>query len=298
MTQRSTQRADTALQLAVTEAWLSSRIAPNTRAAYRTDLETFRRWCAGRGSIPLRADATTMVAFQAARVAAGDSASTLRRRWSSLSSFYEFARQRNATVGNPVLEIVRPKATVGDPSPTVALSADAVAAYRTLAAALDPRLDALVSLLVADGLKLGEALAVDVTDLAGRPPRMSLIIRRRGVSKRIVLDPRSARAVRRCVGGRRDGPLFTSARTRSDSEPSRLSRFGADHLMRQLTADAQNRVTANELRRFHISADPEAARNLDRIRERAGLADVRSVRRYLLEPTDSSAGGNAAPVNR
>ncbi len=197
-----------------------------------------------------------------------------------------------------MLEIVRPRTTVGDPSPTVALSADAVDVYRTLAAALDPRLDALVSLLVADGLKLGEALAVDVTDLAGRPPRMSLTIRRRGMSKRIVLDPRSARAVRRCVGRRRDGPLFTSARTTSDSEPRRLTRFGADHLMRQLTTEEQNRVTANELRRFHISADPEAARNLDRVRERAGLADVRSVRRYLPRPTDSPPERGAAPVNR
>ena len=101
MAQRSTHRADTAVQMSVTEAWLSSRISPNTRAAYRTDLETFSRWCAGRGSIPLRADAATVVAFQAARVAAGDSASTLRRRWSSLSSFYEFAATEGRDTRQP-----------------------------------------------------------------------------------------------------------------------------------------------------------------------------------------------------
>ena len=222
----------------------------------------------------------------------------LRRRWSSLSSFYEFARQKDATLANPVLEIVRPRTTVGNPSPTIALSADAVDVYRMLAAVLDPRLDALVSLLVADGLKLGEALAVDVTDLAGRPPRMSLTIRRRGVSKRIVLDPAQCP---RCASVRRTQPRRTAVHEcpndiRQRAASAQPLRRGSSH--EATHTDAQNRVTANELRRFHISADPEGARNLDGIRERAGLADVRSVRRYLLGPTDSSPGRRPAPVNR
>jgi len=40
-------------------------------------------------------------------------------------------------------------------------------------------------------------------------------------------------------------------------------------------------VTANELRRFHISAVHGAGADLDTVRDRAGLADVRSVRRYV-----------------
>ncbi len=276
----SNRDGDQALQLSVATAWLATHATPNTSIAYRTDLDVFGRWCAKNGSIPIRADATTLVAFQAAREVAGDSASTLRRRWSALSSFYEFALNNEATATNPARGVVRPRVLAGDPSPTLQLSPQAVSDYRSLAAALDPRLDALVSLLVSDGLKIGEALALDVDDVTGRPPRMSVTIRRRGVPKRVWLDGSSARAVLRCAGPRRSGPLFTGNRTSAVGEPRRLTRFGADHLIRQLTRGTETRVTANALRRFHINASQKAGTDIDNVRDRAGLADVRSVRRY------------------
>src|SRR6266511_875343 len=226
MSRRSARDSDAATHLSVVEAWLETQTSLNTRAAYRADLETFGRWCASHGSMPLRADAATLVRFQAARQAAGDSASTVRRRWSALSSFYQFALENDVTPTNPALAAARPKVLTGDPSPTPLLSSQAVDAYRALAAALDPRLEALVALLVFDGLKLGEALALDIEDVTGRPPRMSLTIRRHGVAKQIALDPDSARAVYRCAGRRLGGPLFTSARPSSQDQPRRLTRFG------------------------------------------------------------------------
>jgi hypothetical protein len=73
----------------------------------------------------------------------------------------------------------------------------------------DPRLDALVALLVLDGLKMGEALALNVGDVSGRSPRMSVIVRRRDETSRVDLDKDSARAVRRCVTQRPSRPLPT-----------------------------------------------------------------------------------------
>ncbi|MDQ1423770.1 MAG: integrase/recombinase XerD [Acidimicrobiaceae bacterium] len=279
MARTSNRQGDEALQRSIAAGWLETLSTPNTRAAYRTDLETFARWCAKDGSVPIRAGASTLVAFQAARAAAGDSTSTVRRRWSALSSFYEFAVHNDATRTNPVLGAVRPRIPKGDPSSTVQLTAQAVDAYRTVAAALDPRLDALVALLVSDGLKIGEVLALDIEDVSGKPPKTTVTIRRRGVSKQVTLDAYTARAVRRCAGRRRGGPLFTSNRT--TAEPRRLTRFGADHLIRQLTTNNEARVTANELRRFHITANHEAGTNIDSVRDQAGLADLRSVRRYV-----------------
>ena len=161
------------------EAWLATGLSPNTRSAYRADLETFGRWCAQNHAMPLQADAATVAAFQLAREAAGDSAATLRRRRSSLSSFYQFAIENDSTDVNPVVRVRRAQRGE-DPPATQVLSAGAVDAYLTLATALDPRLDALVSLLVLDGLKLGEALALDVDDVAGRPPKVWLTVRRNG----------------------------------------------------------------------------------------------------------------------
>ena len=247
--QRSAAREQTAI-----ETWLGSQASANTRAAYRSDLKVFGTWCAREGAMPLTADAVTLVAFQAAREAAGDSSSTMRRRWSALSSFYDFLVDSEMRSINPVTGIDRPRVTAGDPSPTVRLSPEAVATCRAMAAALDPRLDALVALLVCDGLKVAEALALDVDHVAGRPPRTTITLRRRGEIQRVLLHSDSARAVHRCMGKRRTGPVFISERASTSDTPTRLTRFGADHLIRQLrTDDATEVVTANALRRFHIA---------------------------------------------
>jgi site-specific recombinase XerD len=278
-----------ALQQSTLEGWLNAQLSPNTRAAYRCDLEAFGNWCARQGAIPLTAETATLVAFQAARAAAGDSDSTIRRRWSALSSFYDFAVEHDLRSINPAVGVDRPKVVSGDPSPTTRLSEEAVASCRTVAAALDPRLEALVALLVCDGLKVAEALALDIHDVSCRSPATTITVRRRGESKRILLDPDSARAVRRCVGKRRSGPVFVNERSSKSDTPHRLTRFGADHLIRQLrTDDTTEQVTANALRRFHINARQAGGDVLDDVRDRAGLADVRGVRRYDTAATEES----------
>jgi site-specific recombinase XerD len=278
------------LQRSTLEGWLGAQLSPNTRAAYRSDLEAFGDWCARRGAIPLTADTATLIAFQAARAASGDSASTTRRRWSALSSFYDFAVDHHLRPINPALGVVRPKVQSGDPSPTVRLSEAAVESCRIVAAALDPRLEALVTMLVCDGLKVAEALALDIDDVSGRSPATTITVRRRGESKRIVLDRESARALRRCIGRRRSGPVFVSERSSRSATPHRLTRFGADHLIRQLrTDDATEQVTANALRRFHINTRQASGDVLDDVRDRAGLADVRGVRRYVEPATDATS---------
>jgi site-specific recombinase XerD len=246
------------------------------------DLEAFGDWCARQGSIPLTADTATLVAFQAARQAAGDSDATIRRRWSALSSFYDFAVDQNERSINPAEGVDRPKVVPRDPSPTAQLSNEVVASCRAVATALDPRLDALVALLVSDGLKVAEALALDIGDVSGRPPTTTITVRRRGESKRIVLAHDSARAIRRCIGKRSTGPVFVSERSSKADAPHRLTRFGADHLIRQLRTDgATEQVTANALRRFHINEGRSSGAGIEDVRDRAGLADVRGVRRYM-----------------
>ena len=290
MAQNASRRTSAAArQQSALENWLSTQSSANTRAAYRCDLEMFGKWCARQGALPLAADTATLVAFQTAREAAGDSASTIRRRWSALSSFFDFAVELELRSGNPSIGVDRPKAASGNPSPTVRLSEDAVAGYRATAAALDPRLEALVALLVRDGLKIGEALALDVEDVSGRAASTTITVRRRSGSKRIVLDSESARAIRRCVGKRVAGPVFISERSSRSEAPHRLTRFGADHLIRQLRTDPNvEPVTANALRRFHITTGQRAGSTLEEVSDRAGLANKRSAQRYADRAVDES----------
>jgi site-specific recombinase XerD len=268
-------------QTAIEQAWVAQQRTPNTRIAYRSDIETFSRWCVQRGSMPLHVDAATLIAFEAARQEAGDSPSTLKRRWASLSSFYRFAVDTDALRVNPVDAVERTSPAVLRSSTTEVLASSSVDAYLVAAAALDPRLEALVALLVYDGLKLGEALALDVDDVAGRPPKVSLVLRRRGAQQRIELTEPGGRAVRRCAGRRRGEPLFISARSNGPSRSSqRLTRFGADHLIRQLTAPGAPRVTSNELRRYHFATSDDAGIDPQVIAAMTGLADARGLRRY------------------
>jgi integrase/recombinase XerD len=258
MTRRRSNPVSAARQRSTLEGWLGAQGSTNTRAAYRADLTLFGSWCAQLGGVPLTADTATIAAFQAARTAAGDSSVTVRRRLSALSSFYDFAVDLELVAHNPTDGIHRPKVAADEPSSTAELSADAVAAYRAAAAAIDPRLDALVGLLVCGGLKVAEALALDVADIAGRAPTTTVSVQRRSATERTVLDLDTARALRRCIAGRTSGPVFVSERSSHTDQPTRLTRFGADHLIRQLRTQPTTHaggqpVTANALRKFHLS---------------------------------------------
>jgi site-specific recombinase XerD len=279
------------IRLGVVEAWVAQQRTPNTRTAYRSDINEFGRWCVARGAVPLEVDVATLVAFLAARQEAGDSASTLRRRRSSLASFFKFAVEISATDVNPFGGPTPASMPAVAMSPTAVLSAAEVECYLATAAAIDPRLEALVALLVFDGLKLGEALALDVDDVTGRPPKVSLVLRRKGQQQRLELTEATARAVHRCAGRRRGQPLFISARRGAPTSASpRLTRFGADHLIRQLSAPGDDRVTANALRRYHFAISRAAGVDAELVRQRTGLADVRGLRRYAIDTAEPSPG--------
>jgi site-specific recombinase XerD len=275
------------------ESWLDRQAAPNTRSAYGKDLSLFGDWCALRDAVPLRVTPADVIAYQDACERAGDSPSTIRRRSSSLSSFFQYAESCDAVDANPVIGTNRPPVGSGDPSPTPALAQGSIDRYLDEAAALDPRLHALVALIALDGLKLGEALALDVADITGRPPRVAATVSRGASSTRLVLQRRTGTAVRRCAGGRSDGPLLVGRGSGTGS--SRLTRFGADHLIKRLPRRGESPLTANALRKFYVSSSHAAGVDIDDIRERAGLSDVRSARRYLHNhlhnPSDGRGSG-------
>jgi site-specific recombinase XerD len=245
------RRSALVLQSAI-DGWLQAQSSANTRSAYGSDLTVFGRWCAAHGVRPLSADAEALLAFEDARRLAGDSAATMRRRWSALASYYAYAIDCRLATVNPTIGAARPRAD-GTAASSSGLSAGAVMAYRRAAAAIDPRLEALVALLVVDGVKVGEALALDIADVS----RVAVVVRRRGEPVRVAVHSDTAAAIRRCIGVRRVGPVFVSERSGRTDAPTRLTRFGADHLIRQLRADAPTvAVTANDLRRFHLANRP------------------------------------------
>ena len=83
------------------------------------------------------------------------------------------------------------------------------------------------------------------------------------------------------------GPLLTG-RSHGRPGPIRLTRFGADHLLKQAAAEAgiPRPVSANVLRRTHVTTAQRAGVPIEEIRQSMGHRDVRTTRRYL-SPTNT-----------
>jgi site-specific recombinase XerD len=274
-------------------AFLDACRCANTRAAYQADLAQIAAWCREGGTLDLLSIDTDDVArYRTACELAGAAPATVARRLSTVSSVSAFASANGA---RPVL---RPEAVVERPSIESTSStellddADADALLRA-ADETGPRAAALLRLLLLDGLKVGEVIRADAGDVGGRPPRVRLSIRDRR-PRTIDLHRDTGSALRRYLGGRRDGPLLLSERR--GREPQRLTRFGVDYLLKQVAraAGITQSVSSNVLRRRFVMTAHAHGSDLDDIRRQAGHAQARTTRRYL-ENEDSSPTSTPTP---
>ena len=261
----------------LTDGWLASQRSEHTRDAYGVDLARFVAWCRQRDLWPLSATADDIAEYGRAGAADGVGDATVARRVSVVSSFFQFAVEQQIVTTNPARTVVRPG--VGLTSSTPALDRFEVAALLDAAERLGPRTATLVALLLLDGLKLNEALAIDIGDLAGKPPDITLRIGRRPRPVLIALDRRTATNIAIQSGGRMVGPLML---TQSPTHRgARLSRFGADHLLKQAATEAgiATVVSANVLRRTFVAAAMDTGRSLSSIQVQLGHHDQRTTRR-------------------
>ena len=139
---------------------------------------------------------------------------------------------------------------------------------------------ALIRLLMLDGLKVGEVIRADASDVGGRPPRMKLSVHDRQL-RTIDLHADTASALRKYLGRRREGPLLLSERR--GRPPGRLTRFGIDYLVKQIAREAGlgQAISGNTLRRRYVTAAHADGTALDAIQHNTGHAAQRTTRRYL-----------------
>jgi site-specific recombinase XerD len=261
------------------EAWLDSHGSPNTQLAYRSDLDVFRSWWDDhRRRAPLTATPGDVERFEQACFDTGASGATVARRVSALSSFFNFAVGSGVLAASPVSGRPRPRTTA---SPTVDLDARQLAAVIRSSASLGHREAVLVGLLLFDGLKLAEVLAANAGDITFTPEGSELSVQRGGAQRQYPLDPRTTTALTRYLAGRETGPLlYGESPTRP---PSRLTRFGADYVLKQISADAgvEPAISANTLRRSFVASAYATGATVKSIRDQLGHTDTRTTRRHL-----------------
>ena len=270
-------------------AWLGQLGSPRTREAYGRDLAAFMEWCAAKGVVPLEASQSEVASYRDECGEGGVLPATVARRLSALASFYAYARTAQMVAANPVERVGRPDGGGGGDRKRAGLDRSDALALLEAAAVVSPKALVLVALLMLEGLKLAEALALDIDQLEASGRVMHATVVRRGEHRDLPLDARTTRAIRSYLGDRATGPLLVGdSPTRERS--TRLTRFGADFLLKRAAIHAGIApVSANTLRRTHIVLSLRDGTAVEDIALRVGHASVRDTLRYVDQNDEPAA---------
>ncbi|MCG5435808.1 tyrosine-type recombinase/integrase [Micromonospora foliorum] len=284
----------------VTEAWLRNRrLSEHTRDAYRRDVTGWLRWCAGRDLDPLRATflhvneyARALESSVGARSGRPLTPATVARRLSALSSWYDFLVKLGAVPANPVSGADRPRVD-RDHSATVGLTPEEVDALLSAAdadtGATAVRNRAALALLADLGLRVGELISLDLTDLGTeRGHRSVRFVGKGGKQRRRALTPGTGHALDAYLAQRAattgvpvpqlTGPLLVTA------SGARLDRHSVFRMVRRLARaagiPAWAKLSPHSLRHAFATTARSEGVPLEDVQDAMGHADPRTTRRY------------------
>lgn len=257
-------------------AFLAGFASEATRNAYASDLRRWLDWCEAHNLDPLsvRRPAVDLYARECEHL--GRAQSTVARRLATISGFYTYLVDEEIIKTSPVANVKRPK--LDDDSQTLGLDRRELRSFLDAAEAAGPRDYALVCLLALNGLRVSEACAADVSDLATERGHRVLAVTRKGRTKKtlIPLAPATITALEAQVAGRTTGPLLLA------NDGSRLDRFDATRVVKRLTrrAGIGKRISPHSLRHSFVTAALDAGVPLRDVQDAAGHRDPRTTRRY------------------
>jgi site-specific recombinase XerD len=271
--------------------WLLAYNSPHTRRAYARDLSGWVGWCAQLEVDPLQAGRVHVDAWARHLTEQRQLApATVARRLAAVSAFYRWCVLEQHLPGNPAVHVRRPEVDP-DASTTFGLTGEQARALLAAAADHSPRMRALVALLLVDGLRISEALALDIDHVRGvdRGHRVAQLRRKGGRTARAALPPLVADAIDTYLAHRAAhsdgaghqhlaGPLFVT-RTGARWRPGNAAR-ALTALARRAGIPTADRVTPHALRHAAITLALDAGVPLHEVQDFAGHRDPRSTRRY------------------
>jgi integrase/recombinase XerD len=197
-TAAKTKASDTALEQDpaigrfLDAVWMERGLSSNTLAAYRADLVALARWLANGNMTLARASRADLLAFIAARVAAGARPRSMARQLSSFRRFYRIMLRDGSVREDPTAQIAMPR--IGRSLPK-SLSENEVEALLNAPAVKDPlghRDRAMLEVLYATGLRVSELVSLR----AGQLNLTQGVVRVLGKGNRERLIPLGEEAVR------------------------------------------------------------------------------------------------------
>jgi integrase/recombinase XerD len=254
----------------VASAFLLGYPNRGTREGYARDLTAWWEWCDRAGIAVLGARRPHLDLYTRGLEAAGLAPATIARRLAVLSGFYAYAVDEGVLARNPASHVKRPD--VGEESPRLGL--DREEARALLDAATNPRDEALVCLLLLNGLRVSEAISARVEDLGDERGHRVLRVRGKGGRvDRVPLAPRTARAIDAMLAGRHDGFLL---------DPDGMTRYQAARAVRRLAkaAGITKSISPHSLRHTAVTLALDSGVSLRDVQDLARHADPRTTRRY------------------
>lgn len=267
---------------------------PATAQEYSRDVRAFAGWCwTARGIGILAAGRTTVELWLHTLQAAGIRARTLRRRLSAVQSYYLEAVDAGVIERVPTLRVKRPR--ISEPA-RMGISREEASLLLDAAAEAGARDDALVRLLLLNGLRASEAAALRIGDVGRERGHRTVRVHRKGnITTVEAVSPHTSDALDRLLEERADrgaaedsDPLFVSQtdktvngeRVAVDGEP--LSRHGVARVVRRLgqVIETAEPLNPHELRHAFITLGLDAGATLRDLQRAAAHADPRTTADY------------------
>lgn len=261
-------------------------LSPHTRRAYLSDVRQLAAWLA-EGAQPDRVGPDEVRAFLAS-LHRRRHPTTLARKLAALRSFFRFLVREGRCSLDPTAGMAAPRAPKRLPRPLAVDDCQALMEMESGDAepgALSLRNRALVELLYGAGLRVGEAVGLDVRDVDLH--RGDVRVLGKGGKERVVPLPAAAReALRRWIESRRTPgllaqPLFTAGGAGREG-PRRLSARSVRRVLRAraLRAGIAERVHPHRLRHSYATHLLDMGADLREIQELLGHASLATTEKY------------------
>jgi integrase/recombinase XerD len=268
-------------------------LSANTRAAYQNDLNQLTKFLRAQGVENWEGDGSWIGAFAQDLMDRGYSPSTRARKVAAVRSFYRYLGEQGIVANDPTGDLG--STHVERMTPTVLTHAQVKALFVAVEEKSSPealRDQSILRLLYGTGIRITEALAIDLSDIA--QDRQHLVLRARTKQSIVPIDEACLIALNQYLEESR--PKLQTSRSGEamylNHRGQRLTRQGFWLILKGYARAARlPEVTPQTLRHTFAAHALEGSVPLQRVRSMLGHTSKSSTQRYQ-QLAGKSAGAN------